>query len=82
MIAALVRTLPVLYLRLGSDKPLHPPRSEGCDDAFIRTTVTLDPDVEARLRAVARERVSLDKALQMVSDLEDVGTIDDLECGR
>jgi hypothetical protein len=84
----------------------------------MRTTVTLDPDVEARLWEFARERgvsfdealnsavraglmavrsareyrtpsrplglrpgVSLDKALQMVADLEDVEIIHDLECG-
>lgn len=27
-----------------------------CYDASMRTTVTLDPDVEAKLRALARER--------------------------
>lgn len=27
-----------------------------CYDACMRTTVTLDPDVEAKLRSVARER--------------------------
>jgi hypothetical protein len=85
----------------------------------MRITVTLDPDVEARLREVARERgvsfkealnstvraglmaarsaheyrtpsrplglrpgVSLDKALGMASDLEDVEMIHDLERGR
>jgi hypothetical protein len=35
-----------------------------CYDAKVRTTVTLDPDVEARLREVARERgVSFKEAL-------------------
>jgi hypothetical protein len=35
-----------------------------CYDAIMRTTVTLDPDVAARLKAVARERgISFKQAL-------------------